>query len=203
MCHPPPVSSLRTLLETVLARLAEVGADPRDDEETRVRKSLLVLMSVLILPVSLLWGTLYLALGAPSGALAYVYFVISVGAIAVFARTRDFALFLRIELLDILLAPNLSMIPLGGFVTSDGRRDMGHPGPHGRARLRRRAIRHPLVHRIPGRLPGVRHRGRDPGHQRPRCRRGSRRVMLALNIAVGGTIVFTLLALFANSGRTR
>ena len=83
--YPPPVSSLRTLLETAFARLAAIGADSRDDEETRVRKALLVLVSVLILPISLLWGGLYLALGAPSGVLAFIYFAISLGAIALFA----------------------------------------------------------------------------------------------------------------------
>ena len=97
-----------------------IGADSRDDEGTRANKSLLVLVSILILPVSLLWGGLYVGLGAPSGLFAFVYFAVSVGAIAVFARTRDFALFLRVELLDILLAPNLSMIFLGGFITSTG-----------------------------------------------------------------------------------
>ena len=81
----------RTVLESALARLGGIGADSRDDEETRVRKALLVLVSVLILPISLLWGSLYLALGAPSGVLAFVYFAISVVAIAVFARTRDFS----------------------------------------------------------------------------------------------------------------
>ena len=114
------MTSPRTLLETALGRLGAIGADSRDDEDTRASKALLVLISVLILPISLLWGGLYLAFGAPSGLFAFAYFAVSIGAIAVFARTRDFALLLRIELLDILLAPNLSMIPLGGFITSTG-----------------------------------------------------------------------------------
>ena len=83
LCILRRVSSLRTLLEDVLARLAHVGADARDDEETRLRKALLLLISVLILPISLVWGTLYLAFGATSGYLAYLYFAILLGAIAV------------------------------------------------------------------------------------------------------------------------
>ena len=55
----------------------------------RANKSLLVLVSVLILPVSLLWGGLYVGLGAPSGLFAVVYLAISVASIALFARTRD------------------------------------------------------------------------------------------------------------------
>ena len=86
------MSSPRTLLETALARVADIGADSRDDEETRARKGLLVLVSLLILPVSLLWGGLYLALGAPSGVFAFVYFAISLGAIAIFERRTPAAM---------------------------------------------------------------------------------------------------------------
>ena len=162
--YPPPVTSLRTLLETALARLVRHRRRQPGRRGDARRKALLVLVSVLILPVSLLWGGLYVALGAPSGVLAFVYFVVSVGAIAVFARTRDFALFLRVELLDILLAPNLSMIPLGGFITSTGVGIWGILAPMGALVFERRASRHPLVRRVPGGLPRVRPRGRDPGH---------------------------------------
>ena len=190
------MTSLRAPLDTVLARLGDIGADGLDDEETRGRKSLLVLVSVLILPVSLLWGGLYLALGAPSGVLAFIYFAISLGAIALFARTRDFALFLHIELLDILLAPNLSMIPLGGFITSTGVGVWGILAPMGA-----------LV--FMGVRPGIRWyvaflavflgcglAGEILGTVSP-LPLWFTTVMLALNIAVGGTMVFTLLALFA------
>ena len=55
---------MRSVGERVLARLARIGADPQDDEDTRASKALLVLISVLILPVSLLWAALYLAFGS-------------------------------------------------------------------------------------------------------------------------------------------
>ena len=190
------MSSLRTLLETALARLADIGADSRDDEETRTRKALLVLVSVLILPISLLWGGLYVALGAPSGLFAFAYFAISVGAIAVFARTRDFALFLRVELLAILLAPNLSMIFLGGFITSTAVGIWGILAPMGALVFGgvRAGIRWYVAFLavflgcgIAGEILGT--TSPLPGWFTT--------LMLALNIAVGGTIVFTLLALFA------
>jgi len=190
------VSSLRTLLETALARLARIGADSRDDEETRVRKALLVLVSVLILPVSLLWGSLYLALGAPSGVLAYVYFLISVGAIAVFARTRNFAVFLRVELLAILFAPTLSMIPLGGFVTSTGVGVWGILAPMGALVFIgvRAGIRWYIAFLAVFLASGV--AGEILGTSTP-LPTWFVSIMLALNITVGGTMVFTLLALFA------
>ena len=68
---------------------ARIGADPADSAEVRLRKTLLVLISVLILPIALLWGAIYLALGAMAGLIAWLYLVISVVAIIVFSRTRD------------------------------------------------------------------------------------------------------------------
>jgi hypothetical protein len=101
----------------LLGWLGNIGFDPNDDVETRTRKALLVHLAVLILPISLVWGVLYLALGAPSGVVAFGYMVVSVVSIGLFARTRDFELLLRIQLLDITLAPTLSMWPTGGFLS--------------------------------------------------------------------------------------
>ena len=80
----------RAAADRVTARLALIGADPRDDEDLRARKALLVLISVLILPIAAVWGALYLALGSPVGVVPLVYFGVLLGALAVFSRTRDF-----------------------------------------------------------------------------------------------------------------
>ena len=61
------VSRIRRVGDRVLARLARIGTDPQDDDDTRANKALLVLISVLILPVALLWSILYLAFGSPVG----------------------------------------------------------------------------------------------------------------------------------------
>src|SRR3954447_18598035 len=113
-------SPLRASVDHVTARLALVGADPRDDDDMRARKALLVLISVLILPVAALWGGIYLAFGSPVGFVPLVYFAVLVGAIAVFSRRRDFEQLLHVGQVDILLAPTISMIPLGGFLASGG-----------------------------------------------------------------------------------
>jgi adenylate cyclase len=191
-----PLSRIRTIASAVLARLALVGADPGDDEDTRSSKALLVLISVLILPISLLWGSLYLVLGAPSGLLAFVYFAVSLGAIAVFIRTRDFALLLRIELLDILLAPNLSMIPLGGFITSTGVGVWGILAPMGALVFGgvRAGVRWYIAFLAVFLGCGV--TGEILGVITP-LPTWFVSTMLALNITVGGTMVFTLLAIFA------
>src|SRR6187551_115294 len=93
----------RAAAHRLTARMALLGADPRNDDDLRARKALLVLISVLILPVAALWGALYLAFGSPVGLVPLVYFAV-----------------LLVAQIDILLAPTLSMIPLGGFVDAGG-----------------------------------------------------------------------------------
>ena len=161
--------------DRVTARLALVGADPDDDEDLRARKALLVLISVLILPVAALWGALYLAFGSPVGVVPLVYFGVLLGAIAVFSRTRDFPWLLRVGQVDILLAPTLSMIPLGGFLDSGGVGLWGILAPLGALVFSDVRVGGPLVRRVPRRVPRIGDRGR--GH-RPdlgrRCPAGSR-----------------------------
>ena len=53
-----PVRRTRIVADGVRGRLALIGADPADDEETRQRKALLVLVSVLILPIPGVGGPL-------------------------------------------------------------------------------------------------------------------------------------------------
>jgi adenylate cyclase len=184
------------MTETMLARVASIGADPKDDDERRFRKGLLVVIAVLILPIALVWGTLYLALGTPAGVIAYLYFGVSVAAILAFARTRNAESFLWTELVAILLAPTLSMAFVGGFVASGGVGLWGIMAPLGglvfsgwRSGLRWFAgflavfLLSGLAGEIYGGLSEI-----------PEWFQS---VMIALNIAVGGTMVFILLALFA------
>ena len=189
-------SRTRTFADALLGRAGRIGADPRDDDETRSSKALLVLISVLILPISLVWGGLYVGFGAPSGLFAFAYFAISVGAIGLFAATRDAGLFLRIELLDILIAPNVSMIPLGGFITSTGVGIWGILAPMGALVFGSvgSGIRWYLAFLAVFLGSGL--AGEIAGNTSP-LPDWFTTAMLALNIAVGGTIVFTLLALFA------
>ena len=187
---------VRDRFERVLDRTANVGADPLDDHDTRLRKALLVRIAILILPISLLWTALYLSFGAWSGSVAFLYAVISVASIAQFARTGNFHLLLRIQLTDILLAPTLSMIALGGFLPG------GSPGIWG--------ILAPLGALVfDGVRAGVRwfiafvtiflasgFTGLALGISSPLPESFSS-TLLAMNVTVGGTIFFTLLALFA------
>jgi len=181
--------------------LALIGADPRDDDDTRASKALLVLISVLILPISLIWAVLYLAFGSPVGWVPLAYFAILLTAIVVFSRTRDFGRFLLVGQLDILLAPTLSMIPLGGFLAAGGVGLWGILAPLGALVFSdvRTAVRWYVAYVIVFLGSGI--AGRMWGGVSPTVPEWFTSTMLALNVTVGGTIVFTLLAVFARQRR--
>jgi adenylate cyclase len=191
-----------TSAEALLARAARIGADPADDEDTRSSKGLLVLISLLILPISVLWGVLYLAFGSPVGFVPLLYAAILAGAIAIFARTRNFSMLLRVNLLDILLAPTLSMIPLGGFLGAGGVGLWGLLAPLGALVFSdvRGAIRWFVAWLLIFLGSGA--VGVILGPIPPPIPVWFTTTMLALNIAVGSTIVFTLLAMFATQRHT-
>jgi len=181
---------------SVLRRVAAIGADPRDDEELAFRKSLLVVIAVLILPISLVWGTLYLALGTPAGAIAYLYFVVSAAAIVAFSRNRDATSFLRVELLDILLAPTISMIPVGGFLASGAVGIWGILAPLGALVFEgvRSGVRWFAAFVVVFLGSGIAGELLGGVSDLPTW---FQTAMLALNVVVGGAVVFTLLAVFA------
>jgi guanylate cyclase len=189
---------IRALAERAAGRLALVGADPRDDEDLRARKALLVLISVLILPVAALWGTLYLAFGSPVGVVPLVYFAVLLGSISVFSRTRDFPWLLRVGQVDILLAPTLSMIPLGGFLAAGGVGLWGILAPLAALVFNdvRSAVRWYLAWVVVFLGSGI--AGEIIGPVWEPVPRWFTTTMLALNIVVGGALVFTLLAVFAS-----
>jgi guanylate cyclase len=180
----------------LLGWLGDIGADPKDDVDTRKRKALLVYLAVLILPISVVWGVLYLALGAPSGVVAFAYMVVSVVSIGLFARTRNFELLLRIQLLDITLAPTLSMFPTAGFLASGAVGLWGILGPLGALVFStvRASVGWFVLFAVAFLAAGIAGELTGGLSQLPRW---FSTTMLALNVVVGGAVVFTLLAVFA------
>jgi adenylate cyclase len=187
--------------DRALAYLARIGADPQDDDDTRAGKALLVLISVLILPVSLLWAGLYLAFGSPVGWVPLAYFVVLLAAIVVFSRTRNFGQLLLVGQLAILFAPTLSMIPLGGFLDSGGVGLWGILAPLAALVFSdlRSAARWYAAYLVVFLGSGI--AGELLGGVSPAVPEWFTSTMLAANVTVGGTIVFTLLALFARQRR--
>jgi guanylate cyclase len=187
--------------DRLLARLATIGADPRDDEDTRASKALLVLISVLILPVALLWAILYLSFGSPVGWVPLGYFAVLLVAVLVFSRTGNFGQLLLVGQVAILLAPTLSMIPLGGFLASGGVGLWGILAPLGALVFEdvRSAARWYVAWVVVFLGSGI--AGELWGGVSPTVPQWFTSTMLALNVTVGGTLVFTLLALFADQRR--
>jgi adenylate cyclase len=188
-------------MSRVIAYMARIGADPRDDDDTRAGKALLVLISVLILPVSLVWAGLYLGFGSPVGWVPLVYSAVLVAAILVFSRTKDFGTFLRVSQLAILFAPTVSMIPLGGFLDAGGVGLWGILAPLAALVFSdvRSAARWYVAYVVVFLSSGI--AGELLGGVSPVVPRWFTTTMLALNVVVCGTIVFTLLAVFARQRR--
>jgi adenylate cyclase len=178
------------------ALLARIGADPRDDGDLRQKKSLLVLIAALILPVSFVWGSLYIGFGSWAGITAFIYFAVSLGSLVVFARTANFRLLLVTQCLDILLAPTAGQMFVGGFLPSGGVALWGILAPLGALVFleMRRAIRWFVAFVLVFLLTGVAGElfflDADFPPWFPTT-------MLALNIVGAGAIAFTLLASFA------
>jgi adenylate cyclase len=180
------------------AQLARIGADPADDEELRQKKALLVLLAVLIAPVSVVWGILYLALGSAVGIAPLVYFAISVGSLVVFAHTKSFRFLLLVQLVDILIAPTAGgQMLVGGFLASGGVGLWGILAPLGALVFLevRQALRwfgaFLLVFLLTGILGEILFSNAD-------LPVWFTTTMLALNVIGAGSVAFMLLASFAN-----
>jgi adenylate cyclase len=189
------VTSPRALFDTAITRLSTVGADPADDDEARLRKGLLVLLSVGIWPISLTWATLFVALGSWTGLFAAAYLAISVASIVLFARTGNAGLLLRIQLIDIVIAPTISMAPLGGFLGSGAVGLWGLLAPLGALVFNgvRSGVRWYVAFVVLFLGSGIAGTLIGPIAPVPAW---FANVILALNVVVGGTVFFTLLAIF-------
>ena len=119
-------------------------ADPRDDEDTRSGKALLVLISVLILPIALLGASLPWPFGSPVGFVPLVYFVVLLAERSASSRGSRDCPASPCEPDGHPVRATLSMIPLGGFLDSGGVGFLGHPrrrwGPGVRRRLEQRQM---------------------------------------------------------------
>jgi len=187
---------LPAFLTSIAARFAGIGADPTNDDEERLRRALLVGIAALILPISLIWWLLYLYFGSWTGWLAFAYFLVSAASIARFSRDRNVDRFLWIQLTSILFLPTVSMIWLGGVLPAGGVGLWAILAPLGALVFRGVAsgIRWYVAFLVTFIVTGV--AGSVLGFP-PLVPPWFSTLMLVLNVAVGGSTVFTLLAIFA------
>lgn len=104
-------------MRALLGRLLALGVRPDDDEDTRLRKFLLLVAALTIAPLAVLWGLLYWLVGATGPALIpWAYAAVSVVGVAVFAATGRYAWFAISQFAPYLTLPFLLMWSLGGPV---------------------------------------------------------------------------------------
>ena len=100
-----------------MSLVESIGADPSDDEDTRLKKRLLVAISLMVIQAAILWCVIYVAFGEPlAGTIPLSYAAVSLASVGVFAVNKRFGTFRFSQLLLILLLPFLLMLELGGFV---------------------------------------------------------------------------------------
>ncbi len=108
---------MRQLFSNLLMSVARIGAEPSDDEDIRLQKSLLVICAFPFILAGAAWGVMYLLFGEPlAGAIPLSYAFISLLTMAHFRLTRRYRFFRFSQLTLILLLPFFLMITLGGFV---------------------------------------------------------------------------------------
>lgn len=107
------------MFRRLLPFVARVGVNPDDSDEVRLRKSSLVLGSLMFIVAGVMWGTLYWLFDQVlAGAIPFSYAIVSLLSVILFHVTRRYAWFLFSQLLLILLLPFLLMTALGGFISS-------------------------------------------------------------------------------------
>lgn len=105
-------------LEKIIARIAMIGANPGDNMDLKLQKSLLVLCAFPFMFAGAAWGVMYILFGEPlAGAIPLSYSVVSLFSVIYFSLTHHFTVFRFSQLLFILLLPFALMLSLGGFIS--------------------------------------------------------------------------------------
>jgi adenylate cyclase len=103
--------------QKLFAWMVLIGADPNDDDDLRLKKSLLVVCASPFALAGVAWGLMYILLGEPlAGMIPLSYAVFSLLSIFHFGLTRRYRFFRFSQLFLILILPFCLMLALGGFV---------------------------------------------------------------------------------------
>ena len=103
-------------MSALLPRLLAVGVADDDDEDTRLRKLLLLVAALTITPLAVVWGAIYWMVGAASAAVIPWLFVgISLASLIAFHLTRSYRWFAVGQFAPYVTLPFVLMWTLGGF----------------------------------------------------------------------------------------
>src|SRR5687768_5931845 len=106
--------SLEEWMRTAVGKAAAVGSHPSDTPDERLRKSALVLSSLLITALSFIWVGTYAALGLWRSALIpLAYQLASVIGLVFLARTTRYGVYRASQVAMMLLLPFLLQWSLG------------------------------------------------------------------------------------------
>jgi guanylate cyclase len=107
-------------MKRLLARVAEIGAGPDEDDDSRLRRRMFIGASLAGVPCLAFYAALYTFLGAPLvGVIMFSYMVICLINLLVFNMTgRGFSPFLLFLTLSPMIASLLLVIVLGGLMGS-------------------------------------------------------------------------------------
>jgi len=105
------------MMKKILVWVVRIGLDPNDDDDIRLRKSLLTVCAFPFAFAGAAWGITYILLGEIfAGLIPLSYSVISLASIIHFGLTRRYHFFRFSQLTLILLLPFFLMMALGGFI---------------------------------------------------------------------------------------
>ena len=103
-------------MSALLRRLLAVGVEADDDEDTRLRKFLLLAAALAVTPLAVVWGAIYWTVGAASAAaIPWLYVVISLASLIAYRLTRSYRWFAVGQFAPYISLPFVLMWSLGGF----------------------------------------------------------------------------------------
>ena len=108
-------------ISELIRRLRSAGVQPGDDEETRLRKQLLLFATGLMTAVPVFWLALYVLMGLQvSASLPVGYQLVSLASLAIYLVTLNFNFFRFAQLTLFLFFPFVLQWSLGNFITGSG-----------------------------------------------------------------------------------
>jgi len=180
----------------VLARLFAIGLDPADDEETRLRKPLLVAAALTIAPLAILWGAIYWFAGAPvSAVIPWAYSAASVVGLIAFSFTHSYRGLAASQFAPYMVLPFLLMWTLGGFVDGSAVAVWASLGPMAALLLGHRRLAVALAVVYVALMVAAATVPAPTGFTMPDA---LRRLLFVLNLTVVPVVALLLVRLFAN-----
>ena len=105
-------------MNRLLPTLLRIGADPRDDEDERLRKLLVLAAALMVAPAGFIWGAVYWVFGEHlAAAVPWTYALIASISIGILAITRDYRWFAISQFVPFIVLPFALMWILGGFMS--------------------------------------------------------------------------------------